>query len=148
MINDWLQPQHWAEAEFLRHAFLSHSLYGQSLGDTAKTEWEQALKSASGQKQSLAVLHRMAAEWKRPNDVEDLLWTIVERYPHETWASHVLAQNLFQGGQTQSLLRLFNDELKSSPPRISPPKNNVAMLALLLDRKEMAESIQPGAGSL
>ncbi|MGP8238933.1 MAG: hypothetical protein ACLQVW_26455 [Limisphaerales bacterium] len=135
-LQAWLERQRWAELEFLRHAFLSRSLRGQELADSAKTEWNQALKSANDQKQSLVMLLRLAAQWKWVNEGEDLLWTIVNRYPQEKWAAQSLAQTLFAGGQTRSLMQLFTQELKRTP---SDPiaKNNLAMTALLLDAKEL-----------
>jgi predicted Zn-dependent protease len=135
-LHAWLEKQRWGELEFLRHAFMSRALRGQELADTAKTEWEQALKSANSQKQSLVMLLRLAAQWNWVNEGEDLLWTIVNRYPHERWATQALTQTLFAGGQTRSLMQLFNQELKSAPSDISA-KNNLAMTAMLLDAKEL-----------
>jgi len=135
-LHAWLEKQHWAELEFLRHAFMSRALRGEELADTAKTEWEQALKSANGQKQSLVMLLRLAAQWKWVNEGEDLLWTIVSRYPQEKWATQALTQTLFAGGQTRSLMQLFKQELKSTPSDLTA-KNNLAMIALLLDAKEL-----------
>jgi tetratricopeptide (TPR) repeat protein len=62
-LQDWLEEQHWVELEFLRHAFISRALRGQELAGAAKTEWEQALNSAGGQKQNLVTLMRLAAQW-------------------------------------------------------------------------------------
>jgi hypothetical protein len=135
-LHAWLEKQHWAELEFLRHAFMSRALRGEELADTAKTEWEQALKSANDQKQSLVMLLRLAAQWKWVNEGEDLLWTIATRYPQEKWATQALTQTLFMGGQTRSLMQLFKQELKGAPSNLGV-KNNLAMIALLLDVKEL-----------
>jgi predicted Zn-dependent protease len=135
-LNTWLEKQRWAELEFVRHAFMSRAFRGLELPDTAKTEWEQALKSANGQKQSLVMLLRLAAQWKWVSEGEDLLWTIITRYPQEKWASQTLAQTLFAGGQTRSLMQLFNQELKATPANLSA-KNNLAMVALLLGDKTL-----------
>jgi predicted Zn-dependent protease len=135
-LHDWLAKQHWGELEFIRHALMSRALRGQELPDTAKTEWEKALKSANGQKQSLVMLLRLAAQWKWVNEGEDLLWTIVNRFPQEKWATQALTQTLFAGGQTRSLMQLFNQELKRTPSDLAA-KNNLAMIALLLDAKEL-----------
>ena len=135
-LHAWLEKQHWAELEFIRHAFMSRALRGQELADTAKTEWEQALKSANGQKQSLVMLLRLAAQWNWVNEGEDLLQTIVNRYPQEKWAAQALTQTLFAGGQTRSLMQLFKQELTRTPSDLSA-KNNLAMTAMLLDAKEL-----------
>jgi predicted Zn-dependent protease len=135
-LQVWLEKQHWAEMEFLRHAFLSQGLREQGLADTAKTEWEQALKSGNAHEQSLVMLFRLAAQWNRVNDAEDLLWTIVNRYPREKWARRTLTLALLEGGQTRSLMQLFDQELKRSPSDLAA-MNNLASIALLLDAKEL-----------
>jgi predicted Zn-dependent protease len=156
-LQVWLEKQNWGELEFLRHAFMSRALRGQELTDTAKTEWEQALNSAqgqkrslimllglssnpdnvalNGQKQSFVMLLRLAAQWNWVNEVEELLWTIVNRYPQEKWATDALTRILFAGGQTRSLMQLFTQELKRTPSDLAA-KNNLAMTALLLNAKE------------
>jgi predicted Zn-dependent protease len=135
-LHSWLEKQHWAELEFLRHAFMTRALRGEELADTAKTEWEQALKSANSQKQSLVMLLRLAGQWNWINEGQDILWTIVNRYPQEKWAAQALTQTLFAGGQTRSLMQLFNQELKRTPTDLTA-KKNLAMIALLLDAKEL-----------
>jgi hypothetical protein len=135
-LRAWIEKQHWAELEFLRHAFMSRALRGQEMADSAKGEWEQALQSANAQKQGLVMLVRLAAQWHWATEEEDLLWTIVNRYPQEKWAVHSLTQALFVGGRTRSLLQLFSQELKRTPSDIIA-KNNLAMTALLLDAKEV-----------
>ena len=135
-LQAWLEKQRWVELEFIRHAFMSRALRGEELPDAAKTEWEQALKSAGGQKQSLVMLLKLAAQWNWMNEGEDLLWTMVNRFPQEKWAPQALTQALFAGGQTRSLMQLFNQELKKTPSSITA-KNNLAMIALLLDAKEL-----------
>jgi predicted Zn-dependent protease len=135
-LFSWLDKQRWAELEFVRHAFLCRALRGQELEDSAKTEWEKALKAANGQKQSLVMLLRLTAQWNWVNEGEDLLWTIVSQYPHERWATQALTQTLFAGGQTQSLMQLFKQELKGAPSDLAA-KNNLAMIGLLLDVKEI-----------
>jgi len=135
-LQAWLEKQRWAEMEFLRHAFMSRALRGQQLADSAKTEWEQALKSGNAHPQSLVMLFRLAAQWNWVNEAEDLLWTIADRYPQEKWAARTLTRALLEGGQTRSLMQLFNQELKRTPSDLAA-KNNLATVALLLDAKEL-----------
>jgi len=135
-LHAWLEKQRWAELEFLRHAFMSRALRGQELPDTAKTEWEQALKAANSQEQRLVMLLRLASQWNWVNEGEDLLRTIVNRYPQEKWAWQALTQTLSAGGQTRSLMQLFNQEFKRTPSDLTA-KNNLAMTAMLLDAKEL-----------
>ena len=142
MLGDWrglqasLEQQNWAELEFVRHAFQTRALRGQDLGGAAKAEWEQALKAANGQKASLIMLLRLAAQWNWQSEGEDLLWIIVNQYPGERWAFGALNQALFASGRTRPLMMLYSQELKRSPSDLSM-KNNLAMTALLLDAQEL-----------
>jgi len=142
MLRDWhglqssIERQNWAELEFLRHAFLSRALRGQELADSSKAEWELALQAANGQKAGLIMLLRLAAQWNWQSEGEDILWTIVNRYPGEHWAVQGLSQALYAGGRTRSLMQLFGQEAKRIPSDLSA-KNNLAMTALLLDAQEL-----------
>jgi hypothetical protein len=142
MVGDWkglrafLQPQDWVELDFARLAFLSRALREQDLAGGAKAEWELALKAANSQKASLLMLQRLAAQWNWQSEAEDLLWTIVNRYPEEKWASQSLTRVLYTGGRTRPLMMLFSQEVKRTPSDLSA-RNNLAITALLLDAKEM-----------
>jgi tetratricopeptide (TPR) repeat protein len=142
MLKDWrglqatIEKQNWGGSDFVRHAFLSRALRGQELADSAKAEWELALKGANGQKGSLVMLLRLAAQWNWQSEGEEILWTIVNRYPGEPWAIQGLTQALYAGGRTRSLMRLFSQEAKRVPAELSI-KNNLAMCALLLDAQEL-----------
>ena len=142
MLRDWrglqssIARQNWAELEFARHAFLSRALRGQELTDSAKAEWEQALKAANGQKGSLVMLLRLAAQWNWQSEGEDILWTIINRYPGEQWAIQTLGQAMYAGGRTRSLMQLYSQESKRVPSDLSA-KNNLAMTGLLLDAQEI-----------
>jgi len=142
LLGDWrnlqasLEKQKWGELELIRHAFLSRALRGQNLADSSKAEWEQALKSAESQKAGLMMLQRMAAQWKWQSESEEILWTIVNRYPTEKWATQRLSEALFVGGRTRSLMSLYSQEVKTNPSDLSA-KNNLAMTALLLEAAEL-----------
>ena len=141
-LRDWrglqssVEPQNWAELEFVRHAFLSLSLRGQALPDSAKVEWDRALQAANGQQGSLVMLFRLAAQWNWENEGEDILWTIVNRYPDEKWAPQVLSDAMYVAGRTRSLMQLFSLESQRNPSDFGT-KNNLAMTALLLDAQEL-----------
>ncbi|HEY3855132.1 MAG TPA: hypothetical protein VGO67_12125 [Verrucomicrobiae bacterium] len=144
-LKDWpglqqcVMNENWAGSEFIRHAFLALALRGQNLLDSSKAEWDHALMTASGQKMSRIMLLRMAAEWGWRDETEDILWTVVNQYPTETWADQVLAQLLFTGGRTQALLSLFNQQNKARPSDLVS-LNNLAMTALLLNANEYKPS--------
>jgi tetratricopeptide (TPR) repeat protein len=141
-VGDWpglqtsLEKQNWAELDFIRHAFLTRALRGQGLTVSATGEWEQALRAANGQKQSLIMLLRLAGQWNYVSDAEGILWTIVNQFPEERWAYQTLVKVLVAGGRTRSLMQLFSQEVKRSPSDFAT-KNNLAMLALLLDAQEL-----------
>jgi predicted Zn-dependent protease len=140
-LRDWrglqssIEKQNWGELEFLRHAFLSRSLREQELPDSAKAEWERALQAANGQKAGLVMLLRLAAQWNWESEGEDILWTIVNRFPGEQWAIQGLSQTLYAGGRTRSLMQLFKQESQKNPSDLGT-KNNLAMIALLLNAQE------------
>lgn len=141
-LRDWrglqssIETQNWDELEFVRHAFLSLSLRGQALPDSAKVEWDRALQAANGQSGSLVMLFRLAAQWNWENEGEDILWTIINRYPDEKWAPQVLSQAFYAGGRTRSLMQLFSLESQRNPSDLGT-KNNLAMTALLLNAQEL-----------
>jgi Flp pilus assembly protein TadD len=142
MVEDWcglqcfLKHQNWADLEFIRHAFEARALRGQGLAAFSKVQWEQALKFANGRKANLGTLLRLAAQWNWPKEAEDILWTIVNKYPDEKWAFETLAQTLFIDGQTRSLMQLCCQEAKQTPSDLAA-KNNLAITALLLDAQEL-----------
>jgi len=84
------------------------------------------LKAANGQKGSLVMLLRQAAQWNWQSEGEDILWTIINRYPGEQWAIQTLSQALYAGGRTRSLMQLYSQESKRVPSDLSA-KNNLAM---------------------
>jgi hypothetical protein len=131
-----VETQNWGEMEFVRHAFKARALRGQELAGAAKGEWEQALKAANSQKGSLVMLLRLAAAWNWQSEGEEILWSIVNRYPAEKWAFQGLSQALFTGGRTRPLMMLYSQELKRSPADLGI-KNNLAMTAFLLEAKEL-----------
>jgi Tfp pilus assembly protein PilF len=141
-LQDWrrlqlsLEKQNWGELELMRHAFLARALRGQDLADSSKAEWELALKVAGSQKPPLAMLLRLASQWKWQSEGEEILWTIVNHYPNERWAVQALSQALFVGGRTRSLMSLYNQQVKAYPSDLAA-KNNLAMTALLLEALEL-----------
>jgi hypothetical protein len=142
LVGDWsgmqasLAGQNWTELDFVRHAFLARASRAQNLTATAAAEWEVAFKLASAQKVTLISLFRLAAEWNWINEGEEILWTIVNRYPEEQWAAESLKQALYLGGRTRPLMQLFILQTKRSPADWTV-KNNLAMTAMLLDAQEL-----------
>jgi len=141
-LGDWrglqtaIQPQNWNELEFIRHAFLARSLREQGLIEASTAEWGVALKNASDQKGTLVSLFRLAAAWNWNTEAEQILWTVVNRYPEEKWAAPVLGQALMAWQRTRSMMELFSIMLKRTPDDLEV-KNNLAMTAMLLGALEL-----------
>lgn len=142
LMRDWrgltttIEGQYWEELEFIRHAFQAYALRQQSLAAASKGEWEMALKTSNDQKGALTMLLRLAAQWNWDTESEEILWSIVNRYPDEKWAFGTLSRALVGNGRTRPLMMLFSQELKRNPGSLSL-KNNLAMTALLLDAQEL-----------
>lgn len=141
-LQDWaalgkaLEEQNWGSMEFMRHAFRSLALRRQNLNDGADLEWGMTMKTTGSELGPLNMLLRVAAQWRMPNEMREILNVITTRHPREKWASDMLMQNLYNEGQTRSLLTLFNRRLSANPTDNSL-KNNLAMTALLLDAQEL-----------
>lgn len=141
-LGDWpglqaaVEKQPWGELEFIQHAFTARALRGQEFPGAAKGEWQQALDAASSQPASLGMLLRLAAAWKWESEEEEVLWSIVNRYPAERWAFTALSQALFTSGRTRPLMMLYRQELKRSPANLGI-RNNLAMTAFLLGADEL-----------
>jgi tetratricopeptide (TPR) repeat protein len=150
-LQDWkglqasLESQNWGESEFIRRALKSRALRGQDLGGAAKGEWEQALKKATAiaapngrpqTPQPFFTLLQFTGQWKWQSETEELLWSLVNNFPKERSAAQTLAQVLYAGNQTRPLLMFYSQELKRFPASLAI-KNNLAMIALLLDAQEL-----------
>ena len=134
-LQSFLGPQTWGETDFVRHGLMARALRGQEMVDTAKIEWDKALKAAQGSRQRLVMLLDMAMHWDWQEEQEELLWTIVNQYPGDKGAFQTLAKTLFSGRRTRSLLQLYNQVAKRDPSSLEV-RNNVAFVALLLDAQE------------
>lgn len=151
MVGDWsgiqktLQDQSWADWDYKRHAFLAYALREQELNEASKAEWEVALKGANAPRTTVvelepnAKLHELlllAAEWRWEAEGEDILWTIVNRYPGDRTAPIILNKIFLSGGRTKSLMLLFQQESKLFPSNLYM-KNNLAMTAMLLNEQDL-----------
>ena len=141
-LGDWrglqsaLQQQDWNELEFMRHAFLARALREQGLTEASAAEWGVALKSASDSKGMTTALFRLAALWRWNTEAEQILWTVVNKYPEEKWATTTLSEHLVAGQRTRSLMELFDIMFKRNPDDLDT-KNNLAMTAMLLGEQEL-----------
>jgi Flp pilus assembly protein TadD/Holliday junction resolvase-like predicted endonuclease len=141
-LKDWrglqstLEHQDWTELDFVRHAFLARATRGLELASSSKTEWELATKAANNRKQSLLMLLQMAGQWHWQSEGEQILWTILNRFPEEKWVVPALSKTLYDEGRTRSLMAFYGQLAKANPTDLSS-KNNLVMTALLLDAQEL-----------
>ena len=82
------------------------------------------------------VMRQAVARWGWPDEMREILSTMVSRYPAEKWAAELLTQNLFSEGRTRSLMSLFSTQLSADPDNLAI-KNNLAMTAMLLEANEL-----------
>lgn len=135
-LQSQIGEQDWASYDYLRHAILALALRQQKLNGTSAAEWALAVRQAGYDKSKLIGLFELAYKWNWKEEAEQILWTIVERYPEEKWAYDTLQHDLTVGGRTRSLLQLFTIQSKRKPDDLDA-KNNLAMAALLLDAQEL-----------
>jgi Tfp pilus assembly protein PilF len=135
-VQSFIQSQQWADLEFERHAFLARSLREQGLEESSKAEWQLALKDATGKKIALNALYRQAEQWHWSSESEQILWTLVNSFPDEQAAAQALRQALMKGGRTRSLMQLISIQMRRNPSSVVL-KNDLAMVALLLDAQEL-----------
>ena len=144
LTRDWrglqaaIKNQNWDESEFARHAYLARSLREQGLVAASQVEWSSALQAADSVKYSiqaqqsiLSYLYVFASQWKWNTEAEQILWTMVNRYPEQKTLPEVLAKVLMAGGRTRSLMQLFELCHQRQPDDVEA-KNNLAYTALLL----------------
>lgn len=136
ILQSTLQNQKWGDAEFIRYAFLTRANRGLNLTAAAKATWGQARQAAGMQRYPLATLLQLAARWKWSSEAEEILWTIVNQYPEDQMAFQGLAQTLYDTGRTRPLMNLYALQVKRKPSNLGF-KNDLAMIALLLDAQEL-----------
>ena len=131
-----LEPQQWGELDFIRLAFKSLALREQQLTSSSDIAWGMAVNAAGGRKERLVMLLRFAAAWNRTPETQDLLWSIIHKYPAEKWAAVALSKSLLWEGRTRALMELYDEQAKMNPADLSA-RNNLAMTALLLGAREL-----------
>ncbi len=131
-----MERQQWGELDFVRHAFKSLALRGQELTSSSDIAWKNAFNATGGRKESLVMLLRLAEGWNWVSETEDLLWTVIHKFPAEKWAAVALSRNLLWEGRTRTLMALYDEQTRINPADLSA-RNNLAMTALLLEASEL-----------
>jgi hypothetical protein len=79
-LEDFLKGESWNELDFLRLAWRSRAAERRNDTLAAAEHWRAAARAAGDRFGTLAVLLQLADRWERQQDVEDLLWRIVELF--------------------------------------------------------------------
>jgi predicted Zn-dependent protease len=136
--GDWvkletlLQNQKWGDVDFIRLAHLTRAAREQKQDIAAQGYWQSAVRAAGGQIKPLTLLSRLAASWKMESEREDLLWTIVRRFPAERWALQALTEQYLAEGNTRGVQKVYATIVEANPDDLIA-KNNLAAVDLLLN---------------
>lgn len=130
----------WGGIEFMRQALLARAYRGQGNNRAFEDNFGRAKELASGMAQRLTRLTRLVVNWGWDAEVDDLLWTMFEKFPAETWAADSLLKRYRERDDTDGIRRVFALQLKRSP-QDSLLKNNLAMV-LLLQRMDLPTAHQ------
>jgi tetratricopeptide (TPR) repeat protein len=130
-----LVAQNWDDLDCLRRACLAVAYRELGLAVSAKTEWLVPMKAAENHHELLVQLLATARVWNWPQEQEDVLWAIVNRFPKDQLASQALTSQLYSAGKTRSLLTLFNLQWQNNRTNLSI-MNNLALTAILLEAWE------------
>lgn len=135
-VRSTLSKENWGKLDFTRCAYLARAMREQGLYEASKAEWDVALSEANGGDQALTALFQFAAQWNWQDEAQQILWTIVNNFPQETWAVNELMNVLYADGSTRPLMQLFSIQVNRDPSDLDA-KNNLALTAMLLRAQEM-----------
>ena len=135
--RDWARMQSllakpkWGESDFLRLALLSRAIREQKDPLGAQVNWHSAVTLASGHRQPLSVLVRLANAWGWDSEKEEAAWLLIQRFPGEIWALGMLDRFYAVTGNTRNLQKVYAALIKNDPSDVMA-KNNFAATSLLL----------------
>jgi len=136
-LHDWdglkamLEGADWGGSEFFRHALLARVYRENNAATSAQADWLQAARLAAGDARALTTLARLTTSWKWQRELEEVLWTLVQRFPGEQWALRALSEAYLEKGNTLGLHKIYEELVKrDSNDRIA--RNNLAVTSLLL----------------
>jgi tetratricopeptide (TPR) repeat protein len=139
--KDWttlqtnLVAQNWADLDCLRRACLARADRELGLAASGKTEWLAAMKGAEKRHNLLVQLLTATRGWNWPQEQEDVLWAIANRFPKDQLAVQALTSRFYSSGKTRSLLTLFSLQLQNNRTNLAF-MNNLAVTAMLLEAWE------------
>lgn len=120
----------WGTIEFVRQALLARAYRGLGERRAFTDNFLRAKELASGMAVRLTSLTRLVSTWGWEPEVDDLLWSIFDRFPKEAWAADSLLKRYYERKNTDGIRRVFALQLRRSP-NDALLKNNLAMILLL-----------------
>jgi predicted Zn-dependent protease len=134
-LETMLDGQNWGEIEYYRLA-LRARVYREQKEDTpARSAWLRTLKATDNRLERLSHLARVTGNWGWNDEMDELLDTIVKRYPTEKWAVQKLSASFHARGKTAALKNLLARVAEAEPANLAV-KNNLALTSLLLDPRD------------
>ena len=130
-LEGFLKDEQWNDWDFLRLAYRSRAAQQRAETLTAAAHWRTAVREASDRFGTLAFLLQLADRWKRPQDREDLLWRIAERFPSQRWALRELNRVYAASDNTRGRTKVLAAILAQFPDDVAV-KNDLAAMSLLL----------------
>jgi Flp pilus assembly protein TadD len=136
--KDWtalqalLQERKWGDLDFVRLALLARAAREERQEIAAQANWRAAVKAASEGPKPLTTLAGMTQNWGWEREHEELLWTLLQRWPGEHWVMQSLNQMYLATGNTRGLHKLYAT-LAAYDPKDLVAANNFAALSLLLN---------------
>lgn len=131
-LEAFLAGQNWDDLEFNRRALLARAARAVRRDMDAQAEWRAAVRAAADRPKAVARLAGLAAEWNWTAEKEELLWTLIQRYPGERWALTALERYYRDTENTRGLLRVYSTAVKNDPSDVVAA-NNFATAAFLLN---------------
>lgn len=130
-LREFCAHGNWKESEFVRLALLAHA-WGK-LGDLSvfRGNWHAAVDAAGGNFGALANLLDMTTRWQLVRERQDLLWTMLKKFPRERWIVAALEEQYYRAGDTAGLNRVYRQMFSVTPESLEF-KNNLAYTSLLL----------------
>jgi hypothetical protein len=93
------------------------------------------MKGAENRRVLLVELLTATRLWNWPQEQEDVLWAIANRFPKDQLAVQALTSRLYSTGKTRPLLTLFSLQLQNNRTNLAV-MNNLALTAILLEAWE------------
>lgn len=130
-LERFLRDESWNSMDFLRLAYRSRAAERRNETLTAAAHWRASVREAGDRLWALDFLWQLTERWQRPQDKEDLLWRIAERFPSQRWALRELNRIYAASGNTRGHAKVSAAMLASYPTDVAA-KNDLAATSLLL----------------